>query len=79
MDQPENRYPDADSWRDAAMQRPASIEASESEQRAELARTHNRSRQITDPDTLRDQQLYIQGKMDLEEYQNYLLFKHGST
>lgn len=59
------------------MQRTSAITDTESQQRAALADAHNRREGISDTDTLADQQLYIQGKMDLDEYQAYLLLKHS--
>lgn len=59
------------------MQRPSTIDAAESEQRRTQADTHNQANGISDPDTLADQKLYILGKMSIEEYQEYLLFKHS--
>ena len=64
-------------WRDAAMQRPDSIERATSEQRALQAAEHNQQHEISDPELLLDQQLYIRGKMDIQEYEAYLLFKHS--
>lgn len=71
-------FSNADDWWDAAMQRSPDISVAASNQRAAAAEAHNREHSISDPDTLADQQLYIQGKMDLEEYQEYLLFKHST-
>lgn len=69
---------DPDQWRTAAMQRPSTIDAAESQRRQAQADAHNRREGISDPDTLADQRLYILGKMDLEEYQSYLLAKHAN-
>jgi len=60
------------------MRRSTVIGAGESNHRAGVADAHNQQLGISDADTLADQQLYIQGKMDMEEYQNYLLFKHAN-
>jgi len=68
----------AHAWRDAAMQRLSDINMAESHQRRAAADAYNREQGISAPDTLADQQLYIQGKMDIEEYQEYLLFKHST-
>lgn len=70
-------FDSANEWRDAAMQRASLCNAAESDRRKILADNHNRKESIIDPDLLADQQLYIQGKMDVDEYQNYLLFKHA--
>ncbi len=61
------------------MQRESMIDAREIQQRRNLALAHNRRHHIDDPDTLADQELYIQGKMELREYEAYLLFKHTPT
>lgn len=70
-------YINADAWRHEAMQRPTAVELAESRQRQAKADAHNRQHNIADADTLADQQLYILGKMDLGEYQDYLLFKYS--
>jgi len=69
--------PNPDAWRQNAMQRPSAIDAAESLRRQAIADNHNRQQGITDADILADQQLYIQGKMELDEYQRYLLEKHA--
>jgi len=71
-------YASSAQWHDAAMQRESLIDAAESDQRRAIADAYNRQHSITDADTLADQKLYIQGKMDMEEYQDYLLFKHSN-
>jgi len=78
MDQHKPHYATAADWYDAAMQRASLIDAAESAQRYAIAAAHNQQHRITDADTLADQQLYIQGKMPLEEYQRYLQFKHST-
>jgi len=70
-------FHNAHDWYTAAMQRTSLCTPCESVQRQALADTHNHQQHICDDDTLADQQLYIQGKMDMDEYQNYLLFKHA--
>ena len=70
-------YPNAAAWYTAAMQRPSLCDADESRQRQSLADAHNQQNKICDPNVLADQELYIQGKMDKDEYQDYLLFKHA--
>jgi len=71
-------YTSAAEWHHAAMQRDSLIDAAESIQRRAISDAHNRQHSISDADTLADQQLYIQGKMEMEEYQDYLLFKHST-
>ena len=69
----------AEQWYEEAMQRPDGVDYAESEKRQAQADAHNKSHSISDPDVLIDQQLYILGKMDMEEYQSYLLFKHSKS
>ncbi len=69
-------YTSAAAWRRAAMQRSGDWNTAACQQRQKIADAHNQQQGISDADTLADQQLYIQGKMKLEEYQDYLLFKH---
>lgn len=71
-------YETAEEWRDEAMQRPDGVEAEESERRRQMVQAHHAA-EGTEPDaeTLADYELYILGKMDAEEYQQYLVFKHG--
>jgi len=75
---PQTPFDNADEWRNAAMQRTSRCDAAESERRKLLAEGHNQKENMCDPDVLADQKLYIQGKMDVDEYQNYLLFKHST-
>lgn len=70
-------YLNAAVWHAAAMQRSSLCDANKSRQRQTLADAHNQQNNIRDSNTLADQQLYIQGKMDKDEYQDYLLFKHS--
>ena len=72
-------YTTAAEWRHAAIQRPNGIDETTSGQRRSQADAHNKLENITDSDALNDQQLYILGKMDMEEYQAYLLFKHSKS
>jgi len=78
MDRKKSQYSSAAEWYDAAMQRDAIIDANESGQRRAIADAHNQKHGMNDASVLVDQQLYIQGKMDLEEYQHYLQFKHSN-
>jgi len=75
---PQAQFSNANDWRNDAMQRLSLCDAAESDRRKRLADEHNRKEGMFDPDVLADQQLYIQGKMDVDEYQNYLLFKHAN-
>jgi hypothetical protein len=74
-----SQYSSPAAWREAAMQRSAAIDTAESSHRAAIAHAHNQQQDTSDADSLADQQLYIQGKMDMEEYQDYLLFKHANV
>lgn len=74
------KYRNADEWRTAAMRRPDGVDGTEIEKRREIARRHHIAEGLSpDADTLADQELYIRGKMDIEEYQEYLLYKHGQN
>lgn len=73
-----SQFSNIDDWRDAAMRRSSDISEAESSRRLAIADAYNRQQDISGPDILADQQLYIQGKMDIEEYQDYLLFKHST-
>lgn len=70
----------ADAWRDTAMARPNGVDPLESARRRATAREHY-SRQGTPPsnDLLADHELYILGKMSMDEYQEYLVFKYGQN
>jgi hypothetical protein len=71
----QHTFSTASAWYQTAMQRESLCDEAESNRRQALADAHNQH--IHDADTLADQQLYIQGKMDKDEYQDYLLFKHS--
>lgn len=68
-------YATPDAWREAALARPAGVDAAEQHRRRELAAAHHRRHGMPDAQALADQELYIQGRMDLDEYRDYLLFK----
>ena len=74
-------YATADEWRKAAMQRPTVLAQCEIIARRKQANDFyaTADKPLPTPDELTDQELYIQGKMDLQEYQTYLLFKHSKT
>jgi len=73
-----NPHADATQWYAEAMQRDSAIDAAEISRRRDIATAHNRQHQIDDAEILADQELYIQGKMPLNEYQQYLQFKHSN-
>lgn len=64
-----------EAWRTAAMQRSSAIGAEEVGRRRAVAAAHHRRHGMPDADTLADQELYVLGKMELEEYRDYLIFK----
>jgi len=70
-------YANAEAWWYAAMQRESTVSANEEQTRRKIAHAHNQLNNIHNPDALADQELYILGKMDLQEYEAYLLFKHS--
>jgi len=76
MNKKQQHYTSADAWREAAISRIVECSKQESDLRQQQADHHNEQSGTSDADTLQDQQLYILGKMDIEEYQDYLLFKH---
>jgi len=78
MSRNKSQYSNPSEWREAAMLRSSGIGDDEINQRRAVADAHNRQHGISDADTLADQQLYILGKMGLEEYQRYLLIKHSN-
>jgi len=72
-------YETADEWRDAAMRRDNGVDEEEScRRRRMVADYHAREGTVPDADRLADYDLYILGKMEFGEYEQYLLFKHGS-
>ena len=71
------KYSTANEWRDAAMQRISDISETEIAQRRVMASKHYATEKVMpDADTLADHELYILGKMEMHEYEQYLLFKH---
>jgi len=72
------RYKTAQAWKAAAMQRPQGVSDIEAERRKRLAYEHVlRNGEKTSGDIWEDYILYITGRMEKEEYQSYLLFKHS--
>jgi len=71
-------YKTAQAWKEAAMQRPQGVDDAEAGRREAQARKHvlQEGKQPVG-DVWEDYMLYIMGKMDLEEYQAYLLFKYS--
>ncbi|MDX8403757.1 MAG: hypothetical protein R8K54_05050 [Mariprofundaceae bacterium] len=72
------KYQSADQWRDTAMSCATGVTEEESERRRKMVGQYDLKEGMkSDTDALADYELYILGKMDMEEYQQYLLFKHG--
>jgi len=71
------KHKTAEEWRIEAMQREISIAEAEILQRRAQAQLHYQNEAEADADTLADHELYILGKMELVEYEQYLLFKHS--
>ncbi len=71
------KYKTADAWRDDAMQRKNGVSEAESVQRRKQAQAHYKHEGMPDADTCADHELFILGKMDIQEYEQYLLFKHS--
>jgi hypothetical protein len=62
------------------MQRDNTVDEAESMRRRNRVRSHHLASGIEpDADQLADYELYIQGKMEMDEYQQYLLFKHAGA
>lgn len=73
------RYESAEQWREEAMRRDNGVDAAESQRRREMVAAHHEGEGTRpDADRMADYELYILGKMELDEYEQYLLFKHGS-
>ncbi|WP_038247124.1 hypothetical protein [Ghiorsea bivora] len=74
------KYKTAETWRDDAMQREHSVSDVEIASRRKQAEAHYEKEGVTpDADTLADHELFILGKMDMQEYEQYLLFKHSQN
>ncbi len=59
------------------MLRESNISEADINQRRALAAKHYAAESVQpDAETLADHELYILGKMDMQEYEQYLLFKH---
>ncbi|MDQ7004528.1 MAG: hypothetical protein Q9N67_06275 [Ghiorsea sp.] len=72
------KYTSAKAWLAEAVQRQTTLSEVEISNRKAMAAAHYAQENITpDAETLADHDLYILGKMDLEEYEQYLLLKHG--
>ncbi len=60
------------------MQRENGVSEEESARRRALAEAHYAQEGVQpDEDIWADHELYILGKMEIEEYEQYLLFKHS--
>jgi len=73
------KYETALAWKKAAMHRDQCIGDKEVQRRKQMAKDHViRNKKEASGDGWDDYMLYIMGKMELEEYQAYLLFKHSN-
>ncbi|MDX8381740.1 MAG: hypothetical protein R8M14_06465 [Ghiorsea sp.] len=71
-------YTDANAWLDDAMQRENGVSEDESAQRREQAERHYKTEGVVpNADIAADHELFILGKMDKKEYEQYLLLKHS--
>ncbi len=66
-------YATPDEWRAAALKRAVGVDAAEQQRRRDMAAAYHHQHGMPDAEALADQELYIQGRMDLAEYQDYLL------
>jgi len=66
-------------WFAAAMIRVSTLDHAQIQQRQAIADAHNACNGISNADMLADQKLYIQGRMEMKEYESYLLFKYGKA
>jgi len=72
------KYTDASAWRDDAMQRKNGVSEDEISQRREQAERHYKTEGVApNADIAADHELFILGKMDKKEYEQYLLLKHS--
>jgi len=72
------KYATAEQWRTEAMKRESTVDEHEIMQRRAKAELHYQQEIVSpDSDTRADHELYILGKMELAEYEQYLVFKHG--
>jgi len=74
------KYKTAQAWKRAAMQRPQGVSDVEMVRRKQQACDHVlQNGGKASGDIWEDYMLYITGRMEEEEYQSYLLFKHSSV
>jgi len=74
------KYKTAQAWKASAMQRAQGVSDAELERRSEIARNHiDQHDEGSSAEMWEDYMLYITGRMEIEEYQAYLLFKHSRT
>jgi len=74
------KYQTAEAWRNDAMQRDNGVSDAESVQRRQQAEAHYKQEDVNpDADILADHELFILGKMEIEEYEQYLLLKHSQN
>jgi len=74
------QYESADAWRDDAMVREQGVSDAEAASRRKQAEAHYAKENVQPTaDILADHELFILGKMDMQEYEQYLLFKHSQN
>ncbi len=74
------KYATAKEWCEAAIKRENGVSDAESQQRRMLAEAHYAKENVQPTaDILADHELYILGKMDMKEYEQYLLLKHSQN
>jgi len=74
------KYKTADEWRDVAMQREDGVSSKVIASRRKQAEAHYAKENVQPTaDILADHELFILGKMDMQEYEQYLLFKHSQN
>jgi len=75
-----HKYQSANAWRDDAMQRENGVSDAEAASRRSQAKSHyTKENMQPTADILADHEVFILGKMDKEEYEQYLLFKHSQN
>jgi len=73
-------YKTADEWRKAAMKRANGVDEAESGRRRKMVQLHQLQDGVeADAGDQSDYELYILGKMEIEEYQQYLFLKHSKA
>ena len=62
------------------MQRENGVSDADAKQRRSVAEAHYQQEDVMpDAEAIADHELFILGKMDMQEYEQYLLFKHSQN